>query len=310
MAHEPDQGLFGPDSVSWQLHSDPMMWVAGVRALFLQALHPRAVRGIVANSDFRHDAWGRLVRTARFVSTVTYGTTEVAERAGARVRGVHRKLSATDPVTGRRYRLDAPDLLLWVHCAEVASYLHVLRRSGVRLTEAQAHTYVDEHRRAARLVGLDPATVPADASTLADYFRGVRRHLAHTDDTREIDDFLRRPPVPAPLLPIRGLLWSRLASLAYDSLPTYAHQLYGRPPRAPGVVTRELRATGALLRRVPSTLRWQLPPRRILTAVARLGPHARPSPYKLRRATAILDEPEQGQWGDDGGSGTRWGTPS
>lgn len=53
-----DPGLFGPASVTWQLHSDPIMWVAGIRALYLQALHPRAVRGVIQNSDFRRDAWG------------------------------------------------------------------------------------------------------------------------------------------------------------------------------------------------------------------------------------------------------------
>lgn len=57
MAHA-DPGLFGPESVTWQLHGDPMMWVGGVRALYLQALHPRAVRGVMQNSDFRKDAWG------------------------------------------------------------------------------------------------------------------------------------------------------------------------------------------------------------------------------------------------------------
>lgn len=41
----PDPGLYGPGSVTWQCHGDPMMWIAGVRALYLQALHPRAVRG-------------------------------------------------------------------------------------------------------------------------------------------------------------------------------------------------------------------------------------------------------------------------
>ncbi|WP_107102716.1 N-formylglutamate amidohydrolase [Streptomyces torulosus] len=82
--HRGDPGLFGPDSVTWQTHGDPMMWIAGVRALYLQALHPRAVRGVMQNSDFRKDAWGRLLRTADFVGTVSYGTTDAAERAAAR----------------------------------------------------------------------------------------------------------------------------------------------------------------------------------------------------------------------------------
>lgn len=278
-----DPGLFGPRSVTWNMHGDPMMWIAGIRALYLQALHPRAVRGVMQNSDFRRDAWGRLLRTAGFVGTTTYGTTEAAEKAGARVRRIHSMLSATDPETGERYRLDTPELLLWVHCAEIDSYLHVLRRSGFPLTDAQADRYVAEHRESARLVGLDPAGVPADRAELAAYFDKVRPRLAAGAEAREVDDFLLRPPTHPLLVPARELLWRRVARLAYACLPPYAHELYGRPAPAPATVTRRLRATGTLLRCVPARLRWQLPPKHILRAMDRLGPEARPAPYKAGR---------------------------
>ncbi|MEU9121529.1 oxygenase MpaB family protein [Streptomyces sp. NPDC048506] len=291
-----DPGLFGPRSVTWQLHGDPMMWIAGVRALYLQALHPSAVRGVLQNSAAfqmddrgRRDAWGRLMRTADFVGTVTYGTTDAAERAGARVRGIHRRLTATDPATGERYRIDAPDLLLWVHCAEVDSYLHVLCRSGFPLSAAQADRYLREQRASARLVGLDPEGVPGDRAALAAYFDRVRSELALTPEARAVDDFLCRPPTPAPLVPARAVVWGWVARLAYGALPAYAHELYGRPAPPPRAVTRRLRATGRLLRAIPPTVRWQLPPRHILRAVARLGPDTRPAAYKLRRSTAILD---------------------
>ncbi|MDG9711212.1 oxygenase MpaB family protein [Streptomyces sp. DH10] len=278
-----DPGLFGPGSVTWQTHGDPMMWIAGIRALYLQALHPRAVRGVMQNSDFRRDAWGRLMRTANFVGTTTYGTTEAAERAGARVRKIHSMLTATDPDTGERYGVDEPGLLLWVHCAEIDSYLDVLRRSGFRLTDAEADRYVAEHRQSARLVGLDPGTVPADRAGLAAYFEKVRPELAAGPEAREVDDFLLRPPTHPVLVPLREVLWRRVAQLAYASLPPYAHELYGRPAPAPATVTRQLRLTGLLLRRVPARVRWQLPPKHILRAMARLGADARPAPYKLGR---------------------------
>lgn len=278
-----DPGLFGPASVTWQLHGDPMMWVAGLRALYLQALHPRAVRGVMQNSDFRRDAWGRLMRTASFVGTTTYGTTEAAEQAGARVRRIHRMLSATDPDTGERYGVDEPGLLLWVHCAEIDSYLHVLRRSGYPLTDAAADRYIAENRVSARLVGLDPGDVPADRAGLAAYFERVRPELAAGPEAREVDDFLVGPPVHPLLVPARALLWRRVAHLAYASLPPYAHRLYGRQVPQPATVTRELRALGTLLRCVPADLRWQLPPKHILWAMARLGPEARPAPFKVGR---------------------------
>ncbi|MFB7269076.1 oxygenase MpaB family protein [Streptomyces sp. NPDC056244] len=303
-----DPGLFGPGSVTWQLHSDPMMWIAGIRALYLQALHPRAMRGVTQNSDFRNDAWGRLRRTAHFVGTISYGTTEAAERAGARVRRIHRHLKATDPATGERYGVDEPALLLWVHCAEVDSYLQVLRRSGIPLTDAQADRYVAEHRVGARLVGLDPALVPATTTGLADYFARVLPELDCGPEARDVDAFLRRPPVHPLLAPARELLWRQVASLAYQALPPFAHALYGRPAAAPETVTRRLTTAGSLLRRIPARVRWQLPPRHILRAMARLGADTRPSPYTLPGGAAILDGPGRAQRGD-GGDSTRWRTP-
>ncbi|MYU34276.1 DUF2236 domain-containing protein [Streptomyces sp. SID8358] len=292
---EADPGLFGPRSVTWQMHADPMMWVAGVRALYLQALHPRAVRGVMENSDFRKDAWGRLMRTADFVGTVTYARTRDAERYGARVRKIHRLLKATDPRTGATYGIDEPALLLWVHCAEADSYLQVQRRSGFPLTDAQADRYVDEQREAARLVGLEPSGVPATTAALEAYFARVRPELAAGPDARDVDDFLREPPVPFPLIPARALLWRRVAALAYDALPAYAHELYGRPAPPPAAVDRRLRAAGTALRRIPARLRRRLPPGHVAEAMARLGPGSRPSPYKLRRQAAILDGPGRAQ---------------
>ncbi|MFG2719067.1 oxygenase MpaB family protein [Streptomyces sp. NPDC048416] len=293
MTHDLDPGHFGPESVTWQVHSDPMMWIAGIRALYFQALHPRAVRGVMQNSDFRKDAWGRLMRTADFVGTLTYGTKEAADRAGARVRRIHAQLKADDPRTGERFGIDDPELLTWVHCAEIDSYLTVVRRSGLWLSDAQADRYVAEHRVDARLVGLDESRVPGSVAELAAYFDSVRPQLAATDDARAVDDFLRRPPTPALLVPARALVWRRVAGLAYASLPPYAHELYGRPAPAERTVNRRLTRTGTALRVIPATVRWQLPPRHILRAVARLGPATRPAPYTLRRQAAILEGPRR-----------------
>lgn len=293
----PDPGLFGPDSVTWHLHSDPMMWIAGVRALYLQALHPAAVRGVMINSTFMADPWGRLNRTADFIGTLTYGTTDAAERAAARVRRVHRLLGVDDP-----------DLLLWVHCAEVGSYLHVLRRSGLPLDDTLADRYLTEQRTSARLVGLDPAQVPGTTAELTAYFTATRPVLATGEDARAVAVFLRRPPVPAPLLPARALLWRRVADLAYHSLPPHAHALHGVPAPPPDTVTRRLTATGSLLRRVPGRIRWQRPPRHIPKAMARLGPGSRPAPYTLSGQGAILDGPGRARR-TDGGDSTRWRTP-
>src|SRR5262249_39971988 len=189
-----DPGLFTPASVTWQMHGDPMMWVAGIRALYLQALHPRAVRGVMQNSDFGRDAWGRLMRTAHFVGTTTYGTTEAAERAGARVRKIHSMLTATDPDTGERYGVGEPELLLSVRGAGVDPYLQARRRSGSTLTAAQAARYPAEPGVSARRGAPAPAAVRASRAELAAYFEKVRPELTAGPEARAVDDFLLRPP--------------------------------------------------------------------------------------------------------------------
>ena len=36
-----DDGLFGPDSITWRVHADASMFIAGLRSLLIQTLHPR-----------------------------------------------------------------------------------------------------------------------------------------------------------------------------------------------------------------------------------------------------------------------------
>lgn len=80
-----------------------------------------------------------------------------------------------------------------MHCAEIDSHLHVLRRSGYPLTYAAADRYMAERRVSARLVGLDPDAVPGDRAEMEAYFEKVRPELAAGPEAREVDDFLLRP---------------------------------------------------------------------------------------------------------------------
>jgi uncharacterized protein (DUF2236 family) len=76
-----DDGLFGPESVTWRIMSSRIMWVAVLRALYLQALHPRVIRGTLQNAATITepvDAWARLRRTRTFIETRTFGTTAEA----------------------------------------------------------------------------------------------------------------------------------------------------------------------------------------------------------------------------------------
>jgi uncharacterized protein (DUF2236 family) len=285
---EPDPGLFGPDSVSWQLHAQPAMWLAGVRSLYLQALHPRTVAGVVQNSDFRTDPLGRLVRTANFVGATVYGTHEEAAARAARVRQVHRELRAVDPGTGERFRIDEPELLLWVHCAEVSSFLSVVRRAGFPLTAAHADRYLDEQRVSASLVGLDPSEVPGSVAQMSAYLAAMRPSLRRTAEADEIYRFLHRPPVGGALSLGLRVYEPLVGHLGYSLLPRWAVELYGRRAYPAPVATATLRGVSAGVRTfLRNTARVMREPRlgklepHPLWAVRRLGKWATPSASRL-----------------------------
>ena len=230
-AEEDRLGFFGPDSVTWRVHSDPSFSVGGLRALLLQALHPVAMDGVERNTAAREDPWPRLVRTAAYVDTVTFGTRREALRAVRRVRGMHRRLGGTEQTTGRTYRVDDPDLLLWVHCCEVDSLLSVARRAGVPLTDDDADRYVAEQVTAAELIGAVPADVPASVATLAAYIARMRPSLVATPAARDAARLVRVPPMPAwvRFLTPAQPAWGGMAALAFASLPRWARRMYSMP---------------------------------------------------------------------------------
>jgi uncharacterized protein (DUF2236 family) len=241
-----DEGLFGPGSVTWRVMSSRIMWVAIVRALYLQALHPRVIRGTLQNAATITepvDAWARLRRTRTFIEARTFGTTAEAERAGRRVRKIHESLTGTDP-DGTPYRVDEPELLLWVHCGEVASCADIARRSGLPFSAADLDAFVDEQRTSAELIGVDRAAAPASMAELAAYYQKMRPGLYACEEAKQALRLTIHPPVPDGNRVLKlGL--PPVSVLAFATLPRWARHMYGRPdgPLSDMAATAGLRAT-------------------------------------------------------------------
>jgi len=226
--------------------SSRIMWVAIVRALYLQALHPRVIRGTLQNAATITepvDAWARLRRTRKFIEARTFGTTAEAARAGRRVRKIHESLTGTDP-DGTRYRVDEPELLLWVHCGEVASCADIARRSGLPFSAADLDAFVDEQRASAELIGVDRAAAPASMAELGAYYEKIRPRLYACDEAKQALRLTIHPPVPDGNRVLKlGL--PPVSVLAFATLPRWARHMYGRPdgPLSDMAATAGLRVT-------------------------------------------------------------------
>jgi len=222
--------LFGPGSVTWRIMNSRIMWVAALRALYLQALHPRVIRGTLQNAPGITQAvegWVRLKQTRKYIETRTFGTMAEAERAGRRVRAIHQALTGTDP-DGTRYRLDEPDLLLWVHCGEVASCADIARRSRLPFSAADLDAFVAEQRVSAKLIGIDRAAAPASMAELDAYYEQIRPRLYASEEAKHALRVIMLPPVPDGNRMLK-LGMPPVSALAFSTLPRWARQMYGRP---------------------------------------------------------------------------------
>lgn len=239
-----DTGLFGPDSVTWRIHADPVMWVAAFYALSVQSLHPPSMWGTHQHSVLfdRPQALARLFRTADFVAVRSFADTRAVDEAGRRVRGIHARLRGRHPETGAEFRIDDPENLRWVHCGEIVAYLRVAQRAGVPLGAGDADAYVAEQRRAAQVVGLDPATVPGSVAELEAYFARMLPELRLTDEARAGMRLWANTPTP-PRLTALKIVYPAFAALSLLLLPGWARRLYGLPATSPAL---DAAATAAL----------------------------------------------------------------
>jgi len=241
-----DPGLFGPDSVSWQVHGDfSSMLIGGISALMLQALHPLALAGVWDHSNFRQDMLGRLRRTSQFIAGTTFGSRKDAEWLIDKVRTIHLQVVGTAP-DGRPYAASDPELLTWVHVAEVSSFLKAhLRYRNPHLSPADQDRYYDEIAVIAERLGA--RDVPRSRQAIADYLQRMRPQLLCDARSREVLRLLLAAPAPSRLAQPFGSL---MMQAGIDLLPGWAGEMLGQSqtPLQRQVIRAGVKRSAPLLR--------------------------------------------------------------
>lgn len=245
-----DDGLFGPGSAPWRIHGDfAAMLIGGVSALLIQMLHPRALAGVWDHSDFRQNRHGRLKRTAAFISVTTFGSTAAADAMIARVRRIHDRVIGTLP-DGTTYSANDPELLTFVHVAEVDSFLRAhLRYKDAGLAGAIQDRYLADYAAVARRLGA--IDVPTSRREIADYYRRIRPELRFDARTRDVARALLARGDDAAMEPMRRMVFAA----GRDLLPDWAAAMHGGGGVATGIAAPAVR-TGA--RGMGHVLRWAL----------------------------------------------------
>lgn len=257
-----DPGLFGPEAICWQVHGDfPSMLIGGISALMLQALHTLALAGVWDHSNFRQDMLGRLRRTGQFISGTTFGSTHDANWLIEKVLTIHLQVTGTAP-DGRPYAASDPDLLTWVHVAEVSNFLaaHLLYLNP-ELSLADQDKYYDETAVIAERLGA--RNVPRSSQAIADYLDAIGPQLLCDQRSREVLRILLKSPAPSWMAKPMGAL---MMQAGIDLLPQWACDMLEL--RQTALQRRMIRAG---VKRSAPVLRWAVRNASVHRARRRMG---------------------------------------
>jgi uncharacterized protein (DUF2236 family) len=223
VATDPETAYLPPGGIARRVHADlPTMLIGGVSALLLQSLHPLAMAGMANHSSYQEDPLGRLRRTATFVGTTTFGTVAEANAAIAQVKRVHRRVKGIAP-DGRPYTADDPELVTFIHVAEVSSFLASARRYG---THPLTPELCDRYYREVEPVAFDLGAtwVPRSADEVESYLLRIRPSLYAGPQAREARDWLLRGVAERPS---ERAAYSLVLAAAIGVLPRWARQELG-----------------------------------------------------------------------------------
>jgi uncharacterized protein (DUF2236 family) len=204
----------------------------GQRALLMQATHPLAFAGLMANTDGLDAPFRRLARTAQTMEKVFFGDRAEADAVTARVRTMHARVRGelAEPAgshpAGAAYSADAPEFLLWILACLADSGLVVYERLVRTLSADERERYWRDYVRLGELFGLDAADAPADYPE----FRAYMNERLRSDELfvveqahevgRQVAFDLPLPASRAPALPMINFLVVGL-------LPSRVRKLYG-----------------------------------------------------------------------------------
>jgi uncharacterized protein (DUF2236 family) len=209
-----DPGLFGPGSMAWKVHANPVaLAIGGVAAVILELAEPRVRTGVWEHSIFKTDPLKRMRRTGEATLITTYGPTQAAERRVAMVTRMHERVFGVTP-EGQAYSALEPELMTWVHITAGWGFLNAYDRYVEPVSRADKDRYYAEGAALGRAFGADAA--PGSAAEVDQWFQRMNPKLKPHPI---IGEFLDIVAATSPIGPVGRLVQPLVVQAAIDLLP-------------------------------------------------------------------------------------------
>jgi len=171
----PVAGVFGPDTLTWRIDREAIIFLGAGRALLLQLAHPWVAAAIAEHSSTFADPIGRFHRTFDIVFAMVFGSLDRALLSARQLHRRHSMIVGEMPETvgpfaaGSRYCANDIPSLRWVHATLVESALMAHDLVLPSFSAEERERYWMESRLFGALFGLTSDDLPADWSGFTAY---------------------------------------------------------------------------------------------------------------------------------------------
>ncbi|MCP3397958.1 oxygenase MpaB family protein [Bradyrhizobium sp. CCGB20] len=171
----PVAGVFGPDTVTWRIDREAVIFLGAGRALLLQLAHPWVAAAIAEHSRTLADPIGRFHRTFDIVFAMVFGSLDRAQLSSRQLHRRHSMIVGKMPeavgpfAAGSRYCANDIPSLRWVHATLVETALMAHDLVLPPLSAEERERYWMESRTYGALFGLTGDDLPADWAGFAVY---------------------------------------------------------------------------------------------------------------------------------------------
>ena len=250
-ALRPDEGLFGPGSMFWEVNKYSVTFFGAGRAALLQLAHPWVANAIVQHSKTVSDPWGRFRRTFTNVFTMTYGSVDQLLRCCIAVHNIHRAMTGTIATgagafaKGSAYQANDAGAMIWVHATLWETSVKMYELFIRELSPAEKEQYYQESKLFAFCFGIAEELLPPAWDDFLAYNEAMwaSDQLTVGPEAREIARFLFDfNPALRPVLDHYRVLTSMV-------MPVRLREQFGLPPANERSMAAFRRTTG-LIRRV------------------------------------------------------------
>lgn len=214
--------LFSPDSPYWRVNREWLISLAGPCAVLLELAHPAVAAGVANHSNYRGDPFGRLYRTMKTMTSISFGTDEERQTALKHFHRCHAPVRGEIAEHHGRYDARDPKLQFWVLATLIDSVPRAYERFVAPLTPAERNAYYEDCVKMARVLGIQAHAIPPTSAAFRDYMtemvEGDTLHV--TAQGRAVADALFAPT-------LRGYATRRFSFASIGMLPPRLRAEFG-----------------------------------------------------------------------------------